>query len=113
MRWSGGLSWTSTPVTTRNFALPFSSGTMTRPHQPRPTTATPSAISIPRRAGLLCDLRPALRLGCNVLREGGGTLARQGVGAAGGEAIDHCGRLHGLHRGRVQALDRLPRAAGP
>src|SRR5439155_23435293 len=83
----------SMALTTRSLALVLSSGTMMRPHQPRPQTATPSfSISVDRGAGLLRHLRPAARLGGDELGERGRRCARHDICAAVGEALDDLAR---------------------
>src|SRR5688572_27733182 len=121
---SSSTGRTSTPHTTFSLALSFSSATMVRPHQPRPTTATPSGCKVlfRRGAGVLHRLAPALGF---LLHEAGEFARRAGddVDAAVREALLHFGALHRLDHRRVEPLDdglrragrhedALPRAAG-
>src|SRR5574341_289290 len=104
---------TSTPHTTFSFALPLRSGTMVLPHQPRPTTATPSGsiFLVCGSAGFFYRLAPALGFGGHELRE----FAR-GAGdhlhAAVREALHDFGRLHRVEGDGIEPLDDLLRRAG-
>src|SRR5262245_295975 len=124
---SSSTGRTSTPQTTFSFALPCKRGTMVRPHQPRPHTATPRGCTARSplfrgRAGLLRRAYPALGFLLDELLELAGRAGHH-LDATVREPLLNFGRLHGFDERRVQALhhrlrragrheDALPRAAG-
>src|SRR5258706_8272709 len=103
----------STPSTTFSFLLVLSSGTMIRPHQPSPQTATFSIRpgSIDGRAGIFDRARPAVDFAVHQFRKSRRGGAGDDIDAATRQALDHFGRLHRLLRHGEQPVDHLLRRA--
>src|SRR5690242_18525504 len=105
----------STTHATSSFALVLISGTMIRPHHPRPQTATFSIgprFSIDGCAGFARRAAPAVAF----LRHEVGERGRRGAGhhldAAVREPLAHLALLHRLHYYRVELVDDRLRRAG-
>src|SRR5258706_16306242 len=111
MRMPSIVATGSTPSTTFSFLLVLSSGTMIRPHQPSPQTATFSMRpgSIDGRAGVFDRARPAVDFAADQLGKSRRGSADDDIDAAARQALDHFGRLHRLLRHGVKPADHILR----